>query len=290
MNHDYINQFNLIDQYVLGKLTADEAVEFEDHFIDCPACIDQLNTTRSLIQDLRGLVVQEALSLGSRSVPATPRWRMPLLAPVRLWVAVACCCIVIAGAFTFWVARRSSKLEAELRQAKEETSVVSQQYQRQLETAGESERQHKEDNQQLTQRVDDLEKKLKTEERDQSSVRDSGAPEVNFPIFALVSVTRAQTPAPVEISPPASSSGFALSISIGDTRDFSVYRVTIVNSTGRIVLKRDGFKADAYHSLSLSLKSNFFAPGNYDLTVEGLTQSHEWTTVGTYPFRVVKRR
>jgi len=291
MNHDYIKKFNLIDQYLLGKLAADEAEEFENHFIDCSECEEQLNITRSFIRDLKGLVVEETLrSDNRRAAPMTRWWHFRQLVPTRSWAVIACCCVVVSGVFAFFAFRRLGQLEAQLRQAKEDTSAIREQYERGLETAAASERQHQEARQVLTQRLDELEQKLKTAGAvNQSSVRESGAPEVNFPIYALVSVARTQT-TPVGIAPPASSSRFALSIPVEDREDFSVYRVTIVNHLGTTVWKRSGFRPDAYHTLSLSLNSNFLAAGSYDLKVEGLIPPNQWNTVGSYPFRILRRR
>jgi hypothetical protein len=290
MNHDYIKEFNLVDQYALGKLAADEAEEFEDHFIDCPECVEQLNITRSFIQDLKGLAIQETLLSGDRPAPMTRRWHFQLV-PLRSWAVIACCCVLVAGVFAFFAIRRLTQMEAELRQTKEDASAIRQQYQWELETAAESEKQHQQDRQQLAQRLDELKQKLKTEgATNQSSVRGSQAPEVNFPIYALVSLARGQVPTPVEIALPASSSRFALSIPVEDRKDFSAYRVKILDHRGVTVLNQGGFKPDAYHTLSLSLNSNFLIPGTYELRVEGLTPPNRWDTVGSYPFRITKRR
>ena len=291
MNHDYIKEFNLVDQYLLGKLAVDEAEEFENHFIDCSECAEQLNITRSFIHDLKGLVVEETLLSRNKPAPVTRRWYFQQLVPIRSWaVVIACGCIVLAAVFAFFAFRRMGQLEAQLRQAKEDVSAIREQYQRGLETAAASEKQHQEVRQELVQRLDELDQRLKTEGTvKQSSGRQSAAPEVNFPIYALVSVARTQA-APVEIAPPASSSRFALSVPVEDRREFTVYRVTIVNQQGTTVWQRSGFRPDAYHALSLSLNSNFLAPGTYDLKVEGLTQPNQWNTVGSYPFRVAKRR
>src|ERR1044071_138225 len=290
MNHDYIKEFNLIDQYVLGKLAADEAEEFEDHFIDCPECVEQLKITRSFIQDLKGLAIQETLLAGSRPAPTTRWWHLQLV-PLRSWAVIACCCILAAGVFAFFAIRRLNQMEAELRQTKEDASAIRQQSQQELETAAESEKQHQQDKQQLAQRLDELEQRLKTEgATKQTSVRGSNVPEVNFPIYALVSLARGQAPAPIEIALPASSSRFALSIPVEDRKEFSAYRVKILDHRGVTVLNQGGFKPDTYHTLSLSLISNFLIPGTYDLRVEGLTPPNKWDTVGSYPFRIVKRR
>jgi hypothetical protein len=290
MNHDYIKEFNLIDQYVLGKLATDEAEEFEDHFIDCQECVEQLNITRSFIQELKGLAVQETLLSGHRRAPETRWWHLQS-APLRSWGAIAGCCILVAGAFTFFAIRRFTQMEAELLQAKQDASTIRQQYQRELETAAESEKQNQQAREQLAQRLDDLEQKLKSEAvTKQTSVRGSNVPEVNFPIYALASLARGQAPAPVEIALPASSSRFALSIPVEDRKEFSAYRVIISDHRGVTVFNQRGFKPDAYHALSLSLNSNFLALGTYDLKVEGLTPPNKWDTVGSYPFRITKRR
>jgi anti-sigma factor RsiW len=291
MNHDYIKEFNLIDQYALGKLAADEAEEFEDHFIDCPECVEQLNITRSFIRDLKGLAIQETLLSGNRpAAPKTRRWHLQLV-PLRSWAVIACSCILVAGVFAFLAIRRLTRMEAELRQTKEEASAIRQQYQRELETAAESEKQQQQARQQLAQRLVELEQKLKTEgATNQPPVRGPKASEVNFPIYALVSLARGQAPAPVEIALPASSSRFALSIPVEDRKDFSAYRVKILDHRGVTVLNQGGFKPDAYHTLSLGLNSNFLTPGTYDLRVEGLTPPNKWDIVGSYPFRITKQR
>lgn len=290
MDHNHIAEFNLIDQYVLGKLAADEAEAFENHFIDCPQCVEQLSITRSFVNDLKSLAVEETLLSGNRRVKSTGRWQLQLV-PLRWAAAFAMCCVAVAGLFAFFAVRRQSQLKAELRQAQQDVTAVRQQYQREMETAAELEKQRQEAQQQLAQRVDELEEKLKTEEAgNQSSARGSEVPDVNFPIFALVSVARGQAPGPVEITLPSSSSRFALSIPVEDRREFISYRITIVDQHGVTVWKRGGFKPDAYHALSLSLSSKFLAPGNYDLKVEGLTPPNQWSTVGSYPFRLTSRR
>lgn len=290
MNHDYIKEFNLIDQYVLGKLATDEAEEFEDHFIDCPECVEQLNITRSLIQELKGLAIQETLLSGNRRAPVARWWHLQLV-PLRSWAVMAGCCVLVAGVFAFFFIRRFTQMEAELLQARQDASTIRQQYQRGLETAAESEKQHQQARQQLAERVDELEQKLKSEAATkQTSVRESNVPEVNFPIYALVSLVRGQVPTPVEIALPASSSRFALSIPVEDRKEFSAYRVIILDHRGVTVFNQRGFKPDTYHALSLSLNSNFLTPGTYDLRVEGLTPPNKWDTVGSYPFRITKRR
>lgn len=293
MNHDYIIESNLIDQYVLGTLAADQVEEFEAHFVDCPECVDQLKISRSFIHDLKALAVQETL-FSDRQGSRTQRWRLQQLVPLRFWPAIACACVIVVVGFGFFAVRRLGRLESELRQAKADAAASNQKYQQESQTAAASEKRHNETNQELVRRLDELEKKLQTEgaanKPEQYLVRRSEAPEANFPIFALVSAVRGQVPAPVEIALPASSSRFALSIPVEERKDYSVYRVTILNHRGVTVFNRGGFKPDAYDALSLSLNSKFLTPGKYDLRVDGLTPPNKWSAVGNYPFNIVRRR
>lgn len=290
MNHDYINELNLIDRYVLGKLTTSEAEAFEDHFIDCAECAEQLTIARNFIQELKGFAVHETLSKSDKTPEASRWWsfRQPVLVPS--W-AVACCCglVLLAAVLAFFTVRRLNRMSAELAQKKQESATIRQQYERGLETAAASERDHQETTLQLNQRLDELAQKLKTE-GEQPSVRSSQTPQVNFPIFALVSVRRGGPGSgPTEIALPVSNSEFALSIPVEDQRNFSGYRITILNEQKSVVWRQSGFRPDGYHTLSLSLKSTFLPRGTYDLRVEGQEKSGQWTTIGSYPFRYVRQ-
>jgi anti-sigma factor RsiW len=125
MNHDYIIESNLIDQYVLGTLAADQIEEFEAHFVDCPECVDQLNISRSFIHDLKGLAAQETLFSDHTRTPRTRRWQLQQLVPLRFWPAIACGCVIVALGVAFFAVRRLGRLEAELRQAKEDAAAMS---------------------------------------------------------------------------------------------------------------------------------------------------------------------
>ena len=292
MKHEDIIESNLMDKYVLGKLAANQEEEFEAHFVDCPECVEQLKISRSFINDLKHLAVQEPFLPDSKPA-AQSQQRHEQIAPRRVWWAVAWACVIVAVGFGFFAVRRLNRVEAELRQAKQNSEAISQKYQRSLETDAEAEQRGHETNQQLVQRLNELEQKLKTEgapnNRERLLAGGSEAAEANFPIYALVSALRGQVPAPVEIALPASSSRFALSIPVEDRKDYSAYRVTILNHRGVTVFNRAGFKPDTYDALSLSLKSNFLASGTYDLRVEGLTPPNKWNTVGNYPFHITRR-
>jgi hypothetical protein len=53
MEHTYIEENNLIDRYVRGTLPVDTRTAFEEHFLDCTECLDQLEVARSLRDAIR---------------------------------------------------------------------------------------------------------------------------------------------------------------------------------------------------------------------------------------------
>lgn len=294
MNHDYITEFNLVDQYLLGKLGAKEVEEFERHFVDCAQCVEQLNISRNFIADLKSFAAQETLLSINHHSPLPAQWSVGQPRRLRIAAMFAACAILISGIFVFLGVRRLIHLEAEVRQVRQDASAIAERYHRELEAAAESQRRDEEDKQKLSQQIRELAQAMQPRNthiiRVPDSTKGSEAPEVNFPIFALPSVSRGQGAAPSDIALAKSTPSFAISVPIEDRRDFASYRIKIVNSNGRTVWQRGGFRPDAYHSLSMSLKSTFLSPGSYELSVEGLTLPSHWTAVGSFPFRLTKHR
>jgi hypothetical protein len=84
MDHLRIEEHNLIDRYVRGTMPAAERAEFEDHFVDCAECQEQIEVAKSLRQAIRESATEQA---GRRELQWSG-WR---------WAAIAACAgLVIA--------------------------------------------------------------------------------------------------------------------------------------------------------------------------------------------------
>jgi anti-sigma factor RsiW len=53
MEHSLIEEHNLIDRYVRGTMPVAERTIFEEHFLDCPDCLQQLEVARSLRESIQ---------------------------------------------------------------------------------------------------------------------------------------------------------------------------------------------------------------------------------------------
>jgi anti-sigma factor RsiW len=80
MDHLRIDERNLIDRYVRGAMPAAERAEFEEHFVECAACQEQIEFAKSFRQAVRESVVE---SVGPAREQRRPGfgWR---------WAAIAC--------------------------------------------------------------------------------------------------------------------------------------------------------------------------------------------------------
>ncbi len=59
MDRNYIAKHNIIERYLMNKLTPDERDEFEQFYINDPETLDELETTRRLLKGLRKLPQNE---------------------------------------------------------------------------------------------------------------------------------------------------------------------------------------------------------------------------------------
>jgi hypothetical protein len=76
MDHPFIDDHQVIERFVLGRLSDSELSAFEQHFLGCPACLDQLEAVERLHSGVKGVAAEEVaarlglLSLLHRSRPS----------------------------------------------------------------------------------------------------------------------------------------------------------------------------------------------------------------------------
>lgn len=66
MDHSTIDADQIIERYVLGRLTEAETAAFEEHYLDCSRCLDQLEAAERLSTGLRGVATEEAARAAAR--------------------------------------------------------------------------------------------------------------------------------------------------------------------------------------------------------------------------------
>ncbi len=113
MEHAQIEEHNLIDRYVRGTMPVELRADFEEHFLDCPECLEQLKLASALRDGLR-------LSAAELAASAAPRPDVSFFARLRSsfdwrWaVAIAAACLVLASMPTLVLFNRLGSVTKEL--------------------------------------------------------------------------------------------------------------------------------------------------------------------------------
>jgi hypothetical protein len=297
MEHSYIKDHHIADRYLSGKLSVQEQMRFEEHFVDCAGCHDRLWTADNFRAGLRIVAAEEAtrfrayMRVRQAGVLVRVAWLIRrrqalLLAVVTLLIALPMALVILE-----W---RSARRD--LAQATQDSSEWRRKYEE-----GE-------------QAARDLAKEIQTRERESSSQRERLAAQLELARKAadsppLPSRKRAenQSEAPVfplsglrgdgsDLSQPVnritlapSSKWMILLLELEPDPDIRSYRGAISTADGRSVWTKNGLKPNSRNALALSFNSNLFKPGDYLLTLEGLTSQDGPVPIATHAFRVLAR-
>lgn len=297
MNHRYIEEANIADYYLLGKLPPDEQARFEEHFIDCQECLDRLETTRDFRRALKIVAAEDAAQLNAYKIHAgliawligrSRRQQAALLLTTLLLLAA------LPAAFFVTKIRR---VQGELEQAKQASSDWQRQYEEQQRAANGLEKELQETKANLIEQRRQPEVRPERESHagldNGREVNQSARPQVGVPIFAL-SIVRSADPSASEpankVSIPTSSRSIILSLELENDTEVQSYRATISTTDGRIVWNARDLKPHSKDALRIKLDSGLMKAGDYQLTLEGLTREGQYVPEGKYGFRVSKTK
>src|SRR2546423_11221412 len=289
MNHQQIDQFDLIDRYLMGKLLGEERTSFEAHFVDCPQCIARLQTTKNFLEDLRGMTAQ---AWRIEPLPRARRFGSVLQARRSLVLAIGALLLAaIMGAV--FVANHTQRLRAEADQARRLAAQWEQRYEdeRQAAMIADARRQQAGSPQAAPPRAPEAELKTDATRREKPAAESSRRMPVggNLPVVELTSLRGAPTTAETvnQITVPRSAPLFALIVVLEESTPYQTYRGTVRDSQGRRVWG-GRLKPDSHDVLFAWFKPERFRPGSYSFTVEGDNPAGGRDVIGKYPFVLSK--
>lgn len=82
MDHVTIEEENVAERYLMGQLTASEVTRFEEHYLDCPECLERLELSKRLCQGLKEIAAEEGTRLARTALLAWLARRGPALQAV----------------------------------------------------------------------------------------------------------------------------------------------------------------------------------------------------------------
>jgi Putative zinc-finger len=275
MDHAYIDSNGLVERYHRGLLPPDEEARFEEHFVDCPQCTEQLELARGFQRGIKAMAAEDAVRAAVEAGLFAWLARRGRLAQ---WGTAFAALLVAALLPALWLLAggRSERREQDARLEAERRSR--QELERRL-TESESRR---------SAERRDLEAKI-AQAKPPEPPRGLAGPLVNTPVFLLTAV-RSNDARPVTIDPGRTGDALALAVDLGEGLRFDTYRATITRAGGGKVFEKAGLKPNALEALMITFPSSFFPPGDYRLRVEGVKPDGSAAEVGGYGFRVVGKR
>jgi hypothetical protein len=268
MDCEQIESVNIAELYLMDKLESFKRVEFEIHFLSCQRCADLLFE----IQDFReALLAAEPRSEPRYSKSAVTR-------PATSWhnaALVAAAVVVVALFVSVLLLRENFRLRQQLSQAAVVTPAPPNPVPETEQNANLSARQDQGPGHELSP----------SRRGDQFS-----SPQINTPIIVLNAIrgTPASNPETNEIA-IGPSQWFVISVEL-ETRRFDEYRATILTHDRRAVWKSGVLRPDRHDAITIGCAPDFFRAGDYLLILEGQPKKETFSPVGTYPFRVVRKK
>ena len=265
MDHRFIEEHDIVGRYGTGKLSPAECVRFEEHFVDCPECQQQIVATEDFLRGLRTVVAEDA-------APAPSTHPSAWLSAGRRWQPV----LLGAAACTLVLALPLVILLREVRSAQHELGEMKQ--------ASESWQRRNEAEQQAGAQMDERLRELERKVQD-------GLP-AQLPVVATVfplntvrsgEVGGAQPVNRITIS--RAPQWIVFSPELEEEQHFPQYRATLSEAGGRIVW-RQILAPTSGNALAISLSSSLFHEGDYVLVLEGQSKPGRQFFTHVYPFHI----
>ena len=265
MDHSYIADHGLVELYHQGLLPPDEEARFEEHFVACPECTEQLELARGFQRGLKSMVAEDAARTALVQAGLFA-WlaRRGRLAQWGLALAALLVVFVLGVLPVLWLREESTSLRQTAAALRER---------RDRETAD------------LQQRLAESDAKRRELESKLAQAKPAGISPGNLAVVLLTAVRGpGEPPATIDLS--RTGPVLALAVDPGAASHFASYRATLTRA-GATVFRQDGLQPNALETLMITFPASFFTPGEYRLRVEGIQADGTASEIGGYPFRVV---
>ena len=258
MDHTGIDDEQTAERYALGRLPETERQSFEEHLLDCPRCLDAVESAEGIRDGLGNLSAGPAAAHPESSVVAFAP-RRPLARPLVTLLAAACVPLAVLSGLFF------SQTRAARRDLEDSRTLLQQSERRRAEVEGE----------------------LGRERSERARSADALASLRAAPLFLLETTRGAAAETENRLVLPDSGEWVTLAFDRppGDARD---HRVRIAHADGKPVGDASPTGAASGRLLAVSLPAASLTPGDYVVTVER-PGADRTETLATYRFRASRK-
>lgn len=277
MDHTYIDDQQIAERYLMGRLSPEEREAFEEHTMVCAQCLERLELAAGLRSGLQQTAAAVAVAARSGAV------RLGVLATLaRLGRSRG---MALAFAALLLVALVPSGLL--LRQVQEQQREIARAGHPAADTQREAQLQSA--RQALTDQRLQAEQERGEKERLQGELDRALHPQANTPILTLAPERSASGPRPPaqQIALPRGPGWIVLALDL-EAADYPSYRVRLRRQGGALLWQGDGFEPDPQGTLTLSLPATLLAPGDYRVEADGLRATGEPVPAARFTFRAAR--
>lgn len=282
MDHNFIAQFNIVDRYLMNKLSEEECSRFEEHFFDCEECALQLEVARHFISDMREMAGMEEEQgtnppqvkrfLGFNGISQLP----------RSVVIAACLIIALVGTLLgYWIHLLQTRLD--------QTTDISQEWKSRYEAKDELAVSLEEQLKEADRARNELLAKLRQGSSKAEGRNDTIISEVNPSLFLISSTERGAESNVVIL--PSRPSNMLIVLTLDGDLQFE-YQASILDSHKQVVKRLTGLKhnpAPSSNFLPIVVNSKLFRPDDYLVVVDGRSRDGQFKFVANYPIKAVGR-
>jgi len=302
MEHQYAEEHQFADRYLMGRLTAEQAAQFEQHYLHCAECVERLEVAEKFGRGLRRAVAQDA----TRAMVAGQVGLLTRLANTRPrgWLAAAAVAAAVGLPAYLFFARQNQdlqKAQAALAQV-EGLDGDRQDASNEREKLLIAERDEIASNLQLRTSERDALASKNAEIRDELNTEKSQRTRTSlaldqalqaFAHLAFVPLsplrdasawTRESAPTLVPVSSTPGGIAFQLQL---EGPEFETYTATLFDSEADQVFQRTHLVLQPDNILVFSVFSSKLKLGTFEIAVQGQDSSGELTSVGRYAFEAV---
>lgn len=282
---------DLIDEYVRRELSETRRRQFEDRFLASAGRKRRVEFARALTTLLSEAAPTE---VARPAVLPARTWRDSLAAffggftpAFRFSMVAAALLLFVIGA---WLVTQTLRQRAELARLQSEEQLRENERQA-LQQQIENERKRNED---LTAQLENEKQQRRQSEEAINQLPRQSDSSMQRPVLSLVllpGIARSGGVRP-KLAITESARIVRLQIGVEPEEPYQTFQVVVRNQNGKQVWNRDNLPAPTSRSgktISLTLPASVLSPGQYELTLKGVTEGKTTEEVGYYYFDVVKK-
>ena len=269
MNHQHVDEHQIAERYLLGRLPPGEAERFEEHALACAECLDRLEAADGLRDGLARVATEEAqVAVRTGFLAVLARLSRSRLTP---WVVAA---VLVVALLPAWVMiEQQGDLARRLERSRQEVEALRR-------AGGEGEAA-------LGQALEATRRELDRERRERLAEGEAGRvererleaelertrraaaePRINTPVVSLVPTRSAAGEPDVRLTLDGAGEWIVLAAqTAGAARD--AYRARLTGPGGEVAWERGGLVPDAMGTVTLSLPTGMLSAGEWTLELAG---------------------